>query len=260
MKSSDSIKALAEALSKAQAAMGGAVKDAKNPFFKSNYADLTSVIKAIKQPLSDNGIAYTQFPISNENGVGVVSRLMHKSGEWMENSYTLPLVKRDPQAAGSAITYARRYALQSIMGIPTADDDAESAMVRSTASVDKAYTDAQKAIFEKAIKKKDALSFWALKEVSAEEAYMALFGSFEPGTVTRNKEVCRKLESNGAQEWNELVTKIERMIKAEDAMGLAEEIEGFEEHEKRYLVNRIGKANSDKLGDLVKSVPKMEQG
>lgn len=131
MKSSDSIKDLADALCKAQSQMGGAVKDAKNPFFKSNYADLTSVIKAIKQPFADNGLSYTQFPLSDEQGVGVVTRLMHKSGEWMENSYTLPLVKRDPQAAGSAITYARRYALQSIAGIPTADDDAESSMLRS---------------------------------------------------------------------------------------------------------------------------------
>jgi hypothetical protein len=111
--------------------MGGAVKDSSNPFFKSSYADLTSVIKAIKVPFSDNGLTYTQFPISNEQGVGVVTRLMHISGQWLEEECVLPIVKRDPQAAGSAITYARRYALQSIAGIPTADDDAESAMLRT---------------------------------------------------------------------------------------------------------------------------------
>jgi hypothetical protein len=110
--------------------MGGAVKDSANPFFKSSYADLTSVIKAIKQPFADNGLSYTQFPVSNENGVGVSTRLMHTSGQWLEMEYTLPTVKKDPQASGSAITYARRYALQSIAGIPTADDDAESAMLR----------------------------------------------------------------------------------------------------------------------------------
>jgi len=125
---------------------------------------------------------------------------------------------------------------------------------------EKAYTDAQKAIFDKAIKKKDALSFWALKEVSAEEAYMALFGSFESGTVTRNKEVCRTLEADGAQQWNKLVENIQRMIKAEDAMGLAKKIKSFKEHEKRYLANRLGKDNIAKLGDLVKSLPTMEQG
>jgi hypothetical protein len=130
MKSSDSIKELSNALCNAQSNMGGAVKDSSNPFFKSSYADLTSVIKAIKQPFTDNGLSYTQFPVSTENGVGVVTRLMHISGEWLEQEYVLPIVKQDPQASGSAITYARRYALQSIAGIPTADDDAESAMLR----------------------------------------------------------------------------------------------------------------------------------
>ncbi len=130
MKSSEQVNELATALCKAQGDMGGAVKDSSNPFFKSSYADLTSVIKAIKQPFSDNGLSYTQFPVSNEHGVGVSTRLMHTSGQWLEMEYTLPTVKKDPQASGSAITYARRYALQSIAGIPTADDDAESAMLR----------------------------------------------------------------------------------------------------------------------------------
>jgi hypothetical protein len=130
MKTSEQIKNLAEALCKAQSEMGGAVKDSANPFFKSKYADLTSVIKAIKQPFADNGLSYTQFPVSSEHGVGVITRLMHSSGEWLEHEYILPLVKKDPQAAGSAITYARRYALQAMAGIPTADDDAESAMLR----------------------------------------------------------------------------------------------------------------------------------
>jgi hypothetical protein len=130
MKSSESINELASALCAAQSQMGGAVKDSANPFFKSSYADLTSVIKAIKQPFADNGLSYTQFPVSNENGVGVSTRLMHISGQWLEMEYTLPTVKKDPQASGSAISYARRYALQSIAGIPTAEDDAESAMLR----------------------------------------------------------------------------------------------------------------------------------
>ena len=130
MKSSELINELAAALCKAQGQMGGAVKDSSNPFFKSSYADLTSVIKAIKQPFADNGLSYTQFPVSNDIGVGVSTRLMHISGQWLEMEYTLPTVKKDPQASGSAISYARRYALQSIAGIPTAEDDAESAMLR----------------------------------------------------------------------------------------------------------------------------------
>lgn len=130
MKSSESINELAAALCKAQSQMGGAVKDSSNPFFKSSYADLTSVIKAIKQPFADNGLSYTQFPVTDENGMGVCTRLMHASGQWLEGQFTLPVVKRDPQAASSSLTYARRVSLSSIAGIPTADDDAESAMLR----------------------------------------------------------------------------------------------------------------------------------
>ena len=130
MKQSESIAKLCEALVKAQGEMGGAVKDSANPFFKSKYADLTSVVKAIKEPFAKHGLGYTQFPIRAENGVGVVTRLIHESGEWLEGEYILPMVKMDPQSAGSAITYARRYALQAMAGIPTADDDAESAMLR----------------------------------------------------------------------------------------------------------------------------------
>lgn len=130
MQQSESINKLAMALVKAQSEMGGAVKDAKNPFFKSNYADLTSVIKTIKEPFANNGLAYIQFPINADKAVGVTTRIIHESGEWLEQDYLLPLVKADPQSAGSALTYARRYALVAMAGIPTVDDDAESAMIR----------------------------------------------------------------------------------------------------------------------------------
>jgi len=128
---SESIAKLSAALVKAQAEMSGAVKDSANPFFKSSYADLNSVIKAIKEPFSKHGLAYTQFPITGDNGIGVTTRLIHESGEWIECGFFLPLTKLDPQAAGSAITYARRYALQAMAGIPAVDDDAESAMGRT---------------------------------------------------------------------------------------------------------------------------------
>ena len=130
MKTSESIAALAAALCKAQSQMGGAAKSADNPFFKSKYADLSSVVQAVKQPFADNGLSYVQFPISTQSAIGVVTRLMHESGEWIEQDYYLPLQKLDPQAAGSAITYARRYSLQAVAGIPAEDDDGESSMLR----------------------------------------------------------------------------------------------------------------------------------
>ena len=132
MKKSEQVDKLAAALCKAQAEMGGAVKDAKNPFFKSSYADLTSVIKAIKEPFANNGLSYSQFPVTSEGGggVGVTTILMHSSGQWIESEFYLPLAKKDPQSGGSCVSYARRYSLQSMAGIPTAEDDAEAAMMR----------------------------------------------------------------------------------------------------------------------------------
>ena len=131
MTRSESIKEIAAAMNKAQAEMTAAKKDAKNPFFKSKYADLGSVILALKEAFANNGLSFMQSPFMTDGGVGVETLIMHSSGEWLEGELTLPLDKPTPQAAGSAITYARRYALQSMAGIPSADDDAEFTMARN---------------------------------------------------------------------------------------------------------------------------------
>ena len=132
MKQSENITDLATALCLAQAQMGGAVKDSNNPFFKSSYADLTSIIKVIKKPLSDNGLSFVQLPITSEGGkgVGVITMLMHNSGQWLQGEYLLPMDKITPQGAGSCLSYSRRYALQALLGIPAVDDDSEAAMFR----------------------------------------------------------------------------------------------------------------------------------
>lgn len=147
MYSSDSINELATALCKAQAVMGGAVKGAANPFFKSKYANLSDVMQVVKEPFAANGLSYVQFPVSTENSVGVATRLMHTSGQWLEQEFLLPMVKRDPQAGGSCISYARRYGLAAMAGIPQVDDDAEAAMLRS----DKAVKKAEQESYEDAI-------------------------------------------------------------------------------------------------------------
>jgi len=133
MNQSESITDLATALCLAQAEMGGAIKDSNNPFFKSSYADLTSVIKVIKEPFAKYGLSFVQLPVTSAggNGIGVSTMLMHKSGQWLQSEYLLPMDKVTPQGAGSAITYARRYALQSLAGIPSVDDDSELAMYRN---------------------------------------------------------------------------------------------------------------------------------
>ena len=126
MRTSQSIVELATSLSIAQGQMTGAVKGSKNPFFKSSYADIKDVINAIREPFNSNGLSYTQFPINKNDMIGVVTRIMHSSGEWLESEFFLPVGKKDAQGYGSAITYARRYALQSMAGIPSVDDDGNS--------------------------------------------------------------------------------------------------------------------------------------
>jgi|TARA_B110001469_G_scaffold5262_1_gene5587 hypothetical protein len=123
MKTSNEINEIAKALCIAQGAMGGASKESSNVFFKSKYADLSSVIRAIKQPFSDNGLSYSQHPISSDGLVGVTTILMHISGQWQSSDFMLRPVKADPQSAGSCLTYCRRYTLMALAGIPSEDDD-----------------------------------------------------------------------------------------------------------------------------------------
>ena len=132
MNKSESIKNIAIAMNKAQSEMGGAHKGANNPFFKSKYADLGAVVEAVKEPFSNNGLSYVQFPIEQGGRIGVETILMHESGEWLSNSFTVNLTKQDAQGAGSAITYCRRYGLQAVAGIPSEDDDGNNASKGNT--------------------------------------------------------------------------------------------------------------------------------
>jgi hypothetical protein len=127
MKSSETLTKLAPALVKAQASMAGATKSAANPFFKSKYANLEEVIKVVKAAFAENGLSFIQFPVSGDGTAGVETIILHESGEFMSNEFLLKCAKTDPQGMGSAITYARRYGLQSACGIPSEDDDGNAA-------------------------------------------------------------------------------------------------------------------------------------
>lgn len=127
MKTSEQIGDLAGALSKAQGEIKGAAKDSKNPFFKSSYADLSSIWNACRDALAKNGLAVIQTASFGEHGVTVCTRLAHASGQWVEDDLTVMPGKMDPQGIGSTITYLRRYALSAITGVAPEDDDANSA-------------------------------------------------------------------------------------------------------------------------------------
>lgn len=122
---SETISKLAEALSKAQSEMDSAKKDSINPHFKSKYADLASVIDAIR-PIYKYGLSYVQ----TLKGKTLLTVLMHTSGEWISSELELIIQKNDMQGLGSALTYARRYSLSSMMGIAQDDDDGEGSFTR----------------------------------------------------------------------------------------------------------------------------------
>ena len=127
MKITDALDKIAPALLAAQKAMSAAAKSATNPHFKSKYADLATVIDAVKTPLNDAGIAFLQTVRNDTTGVMVQTTLLHQSGQMIADTIYLPVPQQTPQAYGSAITYAKRYALQSMVGLPSEDDDGERA-------------------------------------------------------------------------------------------------------------------------------------
>lgn len=130
MQHSEQINELATALAKAQGAIKHAAKESRNPHFGSNYADLASVWEACRQPLADNGLSVVQLPEESEQGVRMTTVLMHTSGQFISGTVLMPVDRATPQAVGSAITYARRYALAAMVGVCPDDDDAEGAMRR----------------------------------------------------------------------------------------------------------------------------------
>jgi len=120
MKQSESIAKLAIALAKFQANCPTIEKKKDNPFFKSKYAGLDDIINSIRKPLSEAGLSFVQLP--SENALTTV--LMHESGEYIQGTIPVTAKKEnDPQAYGSAITYARRYSLASVLGLAVGDDD-----------------------------------------------------------------------------------------------------------------------------------------
>ena len=127
---SESIAKIAAALSKFQGEIANVKKDSANPFFKSKYADLGAVWDVIRPHLAANGLSVLQEPGTHENRVILATTLLHSSGEYLRSTLTFPVTKADPQGYGSAITYARRYALQAVTGIAPEDDDGNAASGR----------------------------------------------------------------------------------------------------------------------------------
>lgn len=115
---------LHKALAAAQVEMPLVKKTDSNPFFKSKYAGLPSILEVVLPILHKNGLYLVQSPTTEGERIGVETIIFHiESGESFASSFTIALTKNDPQGAGSAITYARRYALVSMLGLNVDEDD-----------------------------------------------------------------------------------------------------------------------------------------
>ncbi len=123
IKSSIEIDKLAEALCSAQMEFKPILKTSLNPHFNKKYADLSAIIEATREALSKYGLAVMQFPMISEGRVIVVTRLLHKCGQWIEGALSLKVGADTPQGAGSAITYGRRYGMAALLNVSAEDDD-----------------------------------------------------------------------------------------------------------------------------------------
>lgn len=127
MDSSEQIEKVSAALAGAFADLHNVAADAVNPHFRSRYTSLPALLDAVRPVLAKHGLAVVQMPVSEEGRVGVETLLLHSSGQYLSSRVTVTPQKADPQGAGSAITYCRRYALAACLGIGQDDDDGNAA-------------------------------------------------------------------------------------------------------------------------------------
>lgn len=167
MQTSEHINEIAAACAKAQLELRPALKDAINPAFRSKYADLAAIVEASRIYAKHN-VAVFQDVTTNEAGASVQTRLAHGSGQWIEfGPLTIPMAKKDAHGAGSATTYAKRYALSAALGI-SADEDDDGNGATGHPKVDPANA-------QRHVKAPDGFDHWlADMEATADEGVAAL--------------------------------------------------------------------------------------
>lgn len=186
MKSSDQINELAAAMAKFQADLKPAIKGNTNPYFKSRYADLQACWDCCREALVKNGLSVVQGSReSNGEVVTVDTRLMHASGQWIESSLTMKPAKADPQGIGSAVTYARRYALSAILGIVADEDDDGNAATHNEPK--KAASVPAGAVRVTSLISTDSLNFFKLADPSLVERVTKRFGQVKPEDLTEDQ-------------------------------------------------------------------------
>lgn len=131
IRTSDQVNEIYGALAKAQAKLENVARDRENAHFHARYATLGAVLDEVRPKLSEQGIAILQMPVNGEgSNVGIVTRLTHSSGQWIESAIYVQPTKFDAQGVGSVLTYLRKYSLMAVAGVGPDDDDAEAAVGR----------------------------------------------------------------------------------------------------------------------------------
>lgn len=155
MKTSQEVNEILPALAIVKAHLGKVVKGSSNPFFKSKYADLNTHLEAVEPVLAEYGLLLLQ-PVNNTQlGNTVESRIIHvKSGQFVSSEMNL-VGETDMQKAGSAVTYARRYTLGSLLSLQAIDDDGEGTLTRGKKAASTTKTAPKKATESSWRKKKE---------------------------------------------------------------------------------------------------------
>jgi len=254
MERSESITEIAKALSTFQGKVKNPKNTAENPHFKYKYAPLDEVLNIVRPLLAECGLSLVQIPTVENNQISVQTLLFHVSGEWIKfDPLKLPVDKPNAQGIGAAITYARRYALSSILGISSEDDDdansistitkeqaialfklADEETVKEVLTtlgysrsldipVDK-YNDVIKAIQQVAQEKK-ASAKQTTKTIS--EAQVKRLYTLSQGREEIVKEVLKKFNYESAKEvrkedYDKICELVQKMVKERDKLDLEE--------------------------------------
>jgi len=201
------MKELAKALLKFQSIVGKAQKSKDNPFFKSKYADLEAIYDTVSEPLQECGLLVLQTLQEAAAGcVSIETQIIHaESGESKTSILVLPYAENNPQKAGSAITYGRRYSLATILGIIQTDDDGNDAVGKFYGKKKKATALVSNADYKIAIAEYERLSSQDFGDKTALDFASAVLGrNIASVTDIRadqlmqvNEQLQRRIDKNG---------------------------------------------------------------
>jgi hypothetical protein len=203
---------LAKALVAAQMATEAVKKASTNPAFKSKYADLSVVVEAVVPALNAAGVSVLQFPAFNGELVSVATTLLHESGSSVTATLHLRPSKLDAQGVGSAITYARRYALMAMTGAAPEDDDGQAASgPRDAAPARPVQPPAAPTLAERANRLESAMR----AKAGQPEAVQKVFD--------QGASLCAELDQKSPERLAELETLLKMLLAVPEAVPMAAE-------------------------------------